>query len=80
MYIYIIWYTNLEYISIFTYRYIIVCVCVHVHVHVHVCVCVCVYPSQLADTLQGAGVHAMTRGWMTPSDHAPVWASLRLVN
>ena len=32
----------------------------------------------LADGLEASGVHAATRGWPVPSDHAPVWARLRL--
>lgn len=33
---------------------------------------------QLADAQVAAGVHAQTRGWPTPSDHAPVWAQLKV--
>lgn len=32
----------------------------------------------VADSLEGAGVHAHVRGWDTPSDHAPVWARLQV--
>jgi len=33
---------------------------------------------QVADRLDEAGVDRWTRGWPTPSDHAPVWARFRL--
>jgi exodeoxyribonuclease-3 len=33
---------------------------------------------ELADAQLGSGVHAQTRGWPTPSDHAPVWVQIKI--
>lgn len=32
---------------------------------------------QTADRLEGAGIDRFTRGWEKPSDHVPVWCTLR---
>ena len=49
----------------------------HIHIYIYVFMYVRIY-IQLADGLEATGVHAMTRGWPTPSDHVPVWARLCL--
>ena len=39
-----------------------------------------VYKRQAADRFEGVGIDKHVRAWEKPSDHVPVWVSLRAVS